>query len=104
VAAQRLLTEVWTRGDGAGDGISCLLGNDRMLRSLLFSAGNTPNCGYGEDRRSGMTVYHYLGIPFYRVPFPDKAMDSSKGWLVGANLRGACRSPHRNPSFPSFPC
>ena len=90
VASQRLLTEVWTRGDGAGDGISCLLGNDRMLRSLMINAGDTPNCGYGEDRRSGMTVYHYLGIPFYRVPFPDKVsdgiVDTSKGWLVGANL------------------
>lgn len=39
-----------------------------------------------------MNVYHYLGIPFYRVPFPHKIIletsepDPTRGWLVGANL------------------
>ncbi|MEZ4391098.1 MAG: hypothetical protein R3A48_08385 [Polyangiales bacterium] len=92
VAARRLLTEVWTRGEGAGEGIDCLLGNDQMLRSLMTTAGDTPNCGLWIDRRSGLNVYHYLGIPFYRVPFPHKIIpetsepDPTRGWLVGANL------------------
>lgn len=84
-AARRLLTEVWTRGEGAGEGIHCLLGNSRMLRTLMSAAADTSNCGYWLDRRSGMTVYHYQGVPFYRVPFPDTDADT-KGWLVGANL------------------
>ena len=84
-AADRLLTEVWTRGDGAGEGADCLVGNDRMLRSLITSAGSKPNCGFWRDVRSQAVVYHYLGKPFYRVPLPD-GTDANSGWMCGLNL------------------
>ena len=66
-----LIKQIFPNGVGVGEGIHALLGNSRLLRKLQGTAtGQKGMSGYRIDRRSGMFVYHYMGIPFYRCEVP----------------------------------
>lgn len=68
-AAVRLMTQVLATGRGAGEGTHCFLGNADALRMLASSATSQTNgsCAWRQDARTGQLVYHFLGVPFYRV-------------------------------------
>ncbi|MBI5517157.1 MAG: hypothetical protein HY909_25485 [Deltaproteobacteria bacterium] len=68
-AVAALHARVLSTGGGSGDGAHCLLGNDRMLQALMLTPTGKSNgsCGVRMDARTGRPVYHYLGLPFYRV-------------------------------------
>lgn len=67
-AAARALPMVCPTGNGAGEGPHCLVGNDDMLAALMRSAVASSDCGWRRDARTGLFVYHYQGVPFYRAP------------------------------------
>jgi len=81
-AAEALL-RIATRSGGGADGPHCLLGSQRVLRRLMASpVGRSGSSGWKRDLRTGRVVFHYHGLPFYRV-----ADDLSKsGRLYAANL------------------
>ncbi|MBI5517870.1 MAG: hypothetical protein HY909_29130 [Deltaproteobacteria bacterium] len=84
-AAVRLLTQTLATGRGAGEGGQCLLGNEDALRSLALSATSQTNgaCGWREDARTGLWVFHFMGTPFYRV---NTANAGATTTLYAANL------------------
>ncbi|MBI5514554.1 MAG: hypothetical protein HY909_12340 [Deltaproteobacteria bacterium] len=67
--AIRLMQEVVASSRGAGEGAHCFLGNRDARRSLSLTptARNNGSCGMRMDPRSGLVVYHFLGLPFYLV-------------------------------------
>lgn len=86
-SAQRLLSEINPRGRGAGAGPHCLIGNARMMRSLMATeSGTTGASGWFPDRRTGLLIYHYQGVPFYRADLEDTNGDKTEGYLFAANL------------------
>jgi len=94
VSAQYVLSRINPRSRGAGAGPHCLIGNDKMMRSLMAtSSGTNGTSGWRHDPRSGLVVYHYQGIPFYRADIPDQInpmppppTDTTQGYLFAANL------------------
>ncbi|MEZ4393202.1 MAG: hypothetical protein R3A48_19120 [Polyangiales bacterium] len=79
-----LITSVSASGRGCGEGAHCLIGNNTMLTALAKTATAKANgsCGWRLDPRTGLTVYHFLGVPFYRC---DIAEDEGH-FLFSANL------------------
>jgi len=62
------------------------VGNDTVLTALMQTAtakGNA-SCGWRHDPRTGLTVYHYLGIPYYRCNIVSGAGEAE--YLFAANL------------------
>lgn len=65
---RNLLTLVTPSGTGAGDGPHCLVGGTLAMRRLMATAtGQNGQSGWRVDRRTGLMIYHYMGIPFYRA-------------------------------------
>lgn len=90
--ARRALAEVCPSGGGAGEGPDCLIGSVYTLRALMATpSGQTGQSGWRRDPRTGLNIYHYMGIPFYRVG-TDEASDTTMGALYAANLgvTGCC--------------
>jgi len=88
-AAALAMSRVCPTGNGAGEGPHCLVGNDDMLRVLINSAFNASDCGWRRDARTGLIVYHHLGLPFYRAALPTTTVAeplSSTSSLYAVNL------------------
>ncbi|NUN13949.1 MAG: hypothetical protein HUU55_09990 [Myxococcales bacterium] len=81
----RALVRVHPSGNGAGDGPHCLIGNSDLLERLMQTdtAKSNSSCGFRYNLSSGLFVYHYLGVPFYRCPLPT---DGNETTLFAANL------------------
>jgi len=95
VAARLAMTAVNPRDRGAGASVDCLIGNDRIVRSLMASPwGLTGSSGWRMDVRTGLNVYHYAGIPVYRCNLSNyieiiadvPVEDPDKSYLFAANL------------------
>ncbi|MBL8680220.1 MAG: hypothetical protein JNK05_13680 [Myxococcales bacterium] len=84
IAAREIIAAVMCRGEsGAGDGIDCFFAGRSMVRTLMSTAaGQRGTSGWRRDARTGRLVYHYQGLPVYRVD----NTDSETGKLWGANL------------------
>jgi hypothetical protein len=81
--ARYCLSSVNPTGRGAGAGPCCLIGGPKVLRALMAStSGQGASSGWRQDPRSGLNVYHYMGVPFYRASF-DETGDCP---LFAANL------------------
>ncbi len=81
--ARNLMTIITPNGSGAGEGIDCFIGGQKVLRKLAStSSGQNGASGWRHDPRVGRLVYHYQGIPFYRC----ECDESTTGLLYGANL------------------
>lgn len=80
-----LITSVSASGRGCGEGAHCLIGNNEVLTALAMTATAKANgsCGWRHDPRTGLTVYHFLGVPFYRC---DIAGGEGTQSLFSANL------------------
>ncbi len=84
-AVSTICAKIQPRGRTGGEGVDCLVGNSTMLQSLVnYSAGIGGSGEYRRDRRLGRSVFHFMGIPFYRAEFPDSGVD--QGYLLGMNL------------------
>lgn len=83
-AARQIVEHVHCNGaGGTGEGLDCYFAGIRTIRTLMStSAGQTGASGWRRDTRTGRFVFHYQGIPVYRV---DSA-DVETGTLWGANL------------------
>ncbi len=78
------LASINPNGSGPGDGPHCLIGNALLLRKLMqLASGQRGTSGWRHDPRSGLVVYHYMGIPFYRA---DVATSANLTTLYAANL------------------
>lgn len=84
--AANLLTKISTTGRGCGEGVHCLVGNDTVLTALMqtATAKNNATCGWRHDPRTGLVVYHYLGIPYYRCNIVTDELEGE--YLFAANL------------------
>lgn len=90
--ARRALAEICPTGGGAGEGPDCLIGSTFTMRALMAtSSGQTGQSGWRRDLRTGLNIYHYMGIPFYRVGTTESE-ESTTGALYAANLgvTGVC--------------
>lgn len=86
-AARLAMTKVNPRDRGAGASVDCLIGNDRMVRSLMNTTGGlTGSSGWRVDARTGLNVYHYAGLPVYRCNLDDFSAVNNQGYLFAANL------------------
>lgn len=87
-AAANLLGLVSTTGRGCGEGVHCLIGNNAMLTALMKTATSRANgsCCWKHDPRTGLTVFHYLGVPFYRANVEPRAGGEDGAFLFAANL------------------
>lgn len=66
--AQFALGEINPTDRGEGAGPTCLLGGMYAMRALMkTTAGQTGLSGWRFDARVGRTVYHFMGVPFYRI-------------------------------------
>jgi hypothetical protein len=85
-AAANLLADVSTTGNGCGEGAHCLIGNNAVLKALMLTdtAKGNASCGWKHDPRTGLTVFHYLGVPFYRSNIT--ASPEEGEYLFAANL------------------
>lgn len=79
----KAITSVTVTGTGAGEGANCLVGGPLALRALIgTAAGGSASSGWKEDSRTGRSVYHWLGLPFYRTDCDE----SGGGRMYAANL------------------
>jgi hypothetical protein len=87
-AAANLLGLVSTTGRGLGEGVHCLVGNNAMLTALMKTPVSrfNGNCGWKLDPRTGLTVFHYIGVPFYRANIAPRAGGADGAYLFAANL------------------
>jgi hypothetical protein len=83
-AVRAIIEKVTCNGDsGVGDGLDGLFAGPKTIRTLMTtSAGQSGASGWRRDARTGRFVYHYMGIPVYRVD----NTESTTGTLWGANL------------------
>ncbi|MBL8677633.1 MAG: hypothetical protein JNK05_00590 [Myxococcales bacterium] len=85
-AVRNLLVKVTPNGGGAGEGLHCLIGGPTVLRMLMATAtGQSGTSGWRTDSRTGLLVYHYMGIPFYRTAVGDTG-EPLTAKLYAANL------------------
>ena len=84
---RQLISAITPNGDsGTGEGIDCFFGGVLTLRRLMALA--VTQGGFGEwkrDFRTGRTVFHYMGIPYYRTE-TSEVSSGTGGKLYGANL------------------
>ncbi len=85
-AALRCLASVCPNGHGAGEGPHCLIGNTDVLHALMASSVSIPECGWREDSRIGGLVYHFMGIPFYRVAATTDGTEDPRSVIAAANF------------------
>lgn len=87
-AAANLLGLVSTTGRGLGEGVHCLVGNNAMLTALMKTPVSRANgsCCWRQDPRTGLTVFHYLGVPFYRANVVPREGGEDGAYLFAANL------------------
>lgn len=63
-----LLNAVTPNGSGAGEGPHCLIGGPAVLKTLAMTdAGQRGLSGWRIDPRTGLLVYHFMGVPYYRT-------------------------------------
>jgi hypothetical protein len=83
VSLTKAITSVTVTGSGAGEGANCLVGGPLALRALIgTAAGTSASSGWKEDARTGKSVYHWLGLPYYRTDCDE----STGGTMYAANL------------------
>jgi hypothetical protein len=85
---RKAIAAVTTNGRGPGEGTHCLIGNDRVLRRLMtVASGQQGRSGWCHDARSGLVVFHYMGLPFYRTAIATTGgAGVEKSKLYAANL------------------
>jgi hypothetical protein len=85
---RKAIAAVTTNGRGPGEGTHCLIGNDRVLRRFMaVTGGQNGKSGFAHDARSGLNVFHYMGIPFYRTAIATTGGSGvEKTKLYAANL------------------
>ncbi len=85
---RKAIAAVTTNGRGPGEGAHCLIGNDRILRRLMaVSSGQNGDSGWRHDPRSGLVVFHYMGLPFYRTAIATTGIPPNEETkLYAANL------------------
>lgn len=81
-----LLGRVSATGRGCGEGVHALVGKPKLLSALAKTATAKTNgsCGWRVDPRTGLMIYHFLGVPFYRCEVADDA--EGKAQLFAVNL------------------
>jgi hypothetical protein len=81
-----LLGRVSATGRGCGEGVHALVGKPKLLSALAKTATAKTNgsCGWRADPRTGLMIYHFLGVPFYRCEVADDA--EGKAQLFAVNL------------------
>ena len=85
-AVRNLIVQITPNGGGAGEGVHCLIGGPTVLRMLMATnTGQSGTSGWRTDPRTGLLVYHYMGIPFYRTEVPVSG-DPTATSLYAANL------------------
>lgn len=84
---RQLIASITPNGaSGTGDGIDCFFGGPLTLRKLMnLAATQGGNGEFRRDFRTGRTVFHYMGIPYYRTETSELATITG-GRLYGANL------------------
>jgi hypothetical protein len=84
--AIELLGRVSATGRGCGEGVHALVGKPKLLTALAKTATAKTNgsCGWRVDPRTGLMIYHFLGVPFYRCEVADDA--EGKAQLFAVNL------------------
>ena len=84
----RLLRSVHPSGPTlSGEGPHCLIAGPRVREQLMLtSAGQSGTSGYRTDPRTGMLVYHFLGMPVYVTDTGEPTVAPFVGNLYAANL------------------
>lgn len=82
-----LLASVTPNGSsGTGESIDCLFGGPLMLRKLMALSQEQGGIGtWAHDTRTGRTVFHYMGIPYYRTQTEEQETEAG-GLIFAANL------------------
>jgi hypothetical protein len=85
-----LLGRVSATGRGCGEGVHALVGKPKLLSALAKTATAKTNgsCGWRVDPRTGLTVYHFLGVPFYRCEVADDAEGNAQLFAVNLGPTG----------------
>lgn len=88
--AIELLAAVSATGRGCGEGVHALVGNSAMLTALAKSATAKANgsCGWRIDPRTGLCVYHFLGVPFYRCEVAPDLEEKHSLFAVNLGVTG----------------
>lgn len=85
-AVRDLIANVYPAAHGAGAGPDCLIGGTRGMRRLMTTnSGQRGMSGFRVDARTGLFLYHYMGIPFYRTEVEASGTPLSEP-LYAANL------------------
>jgi len=80
-----LVTRITPSGMAAGEGVQCLVTGVKGHRRLqMTTAGMQGNSGWRVDKRTGLTVFHYRGLPVYRADV-DEATTST---IFAVNMGG----------------
>lgn len=83
--ARQAIAEVCPSGMGAGEGPTCLATGTTGLRRLMASTvGQSASSGWKFDKRTGLMVYHYQGLPVYRTD----VLEQTTTRLYAINLGG----------------
>jgi hypothetical protein len=85
-----LLGRVSATGRGCGEGVHALVGNAALLSKLAKTATAKTNgsCGWRVDPRTGLVIYHFLGVPFYRCEVANDAEGKAKLFAVNLGSTG----------------
>lgn len=79
------ISTITVSGNGSGEGANCLVGGPFAMRALMgTTAGMSASSGWKVDQRTGLFIYHWLGLPFYRANCSEDS--SSGGQMWAANL------------------
>jgi hypothetical protein len=71
----------------AGEGAHCLIAGPKVRQQLMLSAaGQTGESGFRTDPRTGLLVYHYMGMPVYVTDTGEPTAEPGLGNLYAANL------------------
>jgi hypothetical protein len=85
-----LLGRVSATGRGCGEGVHALVGKPKLLSALAKTATAKTNgsCGWRVDPRTGLMIYHFLGVPFYRCELADDAEGNAQLFAVNLGPTG----------------
>ena len=84
------LGKVSATGRGCGEGVHALVGKPKLLTALAKTATAKTNgsCGWRVDPRTGLMIYHFLGVPFYRCEVADDAEGNAQLFAVNLGPTG----------------